>query len=112
MTGRAKPAKVGGMRRVHLFEFEDLPWFPAALRDPLTDLLGKVIEVGRVYHPVVPLLARALQTTGDRVLLDLCSGAGGPIVPLRRLLARCSSSRSAAWPGWRRCCCHRYRHWR
>ena len=76
------------MRRVHLFEFEDLPWFPAALRDPLTDMLGKVIEVGRVYHPVVPLLARALQTTGDRVLLDLCSGGGGPIVPLRRLLAR------------------------
>lgn len=76
------------MKRLHLFEFMDLPWFPAALRDPLTDLLGKSIEVGRIYHPVVPLLAEALQTTGDRVLLDLCSGGGGPVVSLRRLLAR------------------------
>ena len=76
------------MRRLHLFEFEDLPWFPAALRDPLTDLLGKAIEVGRIYEPVVPVLAQALQATGERTLLDLCSGGGGPIVSLRRLLAR------------------------
>lgn len=76
------------MKRLHLFEWMDLPWFPAALRDPLTDLLGKSIEAARIYHPVVPLLAEALQTTGDRVLIDLCSGGGGPVVSLRRLLAR------------------------
>ncbi|HEY0134394.1 MAG TPA: hypothetical protein VGB85_09950, partial [Nannocystis sp.] len=52
------------------------------------DLLGKAIEVGRIYDPVVPLLARALQETGDRTLLDLCSGGGGPVPSLRRLLAR------------------------
>jgi hypothetical protein len=76
------------MKRLHLFEFEDLPWFPAALRDPLTDLIGKMIEVGRIYEPVVPLLAAALRATGDHTLLDLCSGGGGPVVSLRRQLAR------------------------
>lgn len=72
---------------MHLFEFEDLPWFPPVIRDAMTDLLGKAIEVGRIYHPVVPLLAEALQTTGDTEILDLCSGGGGPLPTLRRLLA-------------------------
>ena len=76
------------MKRLHLFEFEDLPWFPASLRDMMTDLLGLTIEVGRLYHPVLPLLAKALQTTGDRSILDLCSGGGGPVPGLRRRLAK------------------------
>lgn len=76
------------MRRLHLFEFEDLPWFPAAIRDSMTDLLGMTIAVARIYHPVVPLLAEALRTTGDRTILDLCSGGGGPVPTLRELLAR------------------------
>jgi hypothetical protein len=75
------------VKRLHLFEFEDLPWLPAAVRDAMTDLLGKVIEVGRIYHPVVPLLAEALRATGARSILDLCSGGGGPVPTLRRLLA-------------------------
>lgn len=76
------------MKRLHLFEFEDLPWFPASLRDMMTDLLGLTIEVGHLYHPVLPLLAKALQTTGDRSILDLCSGGGGPVPGLRRRLAK------------------------
>ena len=79
---------VATMKRLHLFEFEDLPWFPASLRDMMTDLLGLTIEVGRLYHPVLPLLAKALQTTGDRSILDLCSGGGGPVPGLRRRLAK------------------------
>jgi hypothetical protein len=76
------------MQRLHLFEFEDLPWFPASLRDMLTDLLGLTIEIAHLYHPVLPQLAAALQTTGDRLILDMCSGGGGPVPGLRRRLAR------------------------
>jgi hypothetical protein len=76
------------VKRLHLFEFEDLPWFPAVVRDAMTDLLGKAIEVGRINPPVVPLRAAALRTTGDRSILDLCSGGGGPVPGLRKLLAR------------------------
>ena len=78
---------VADVKRLHLFEFEDLPWFPAVVRDAMTDLLGKAIEVGRIYHPVVPLLAEALRATGETKILDLCSGGGGPVPTLRRLLA-------------------------
>lgn len=76
------------MKRLHLFEFQDLPWLPASVRDMITDLLGMTIEVGALYQPVLGRLAAALQTTGDRVLLDLCSGGGGPLPGLRRSLAQ------------------------
>lgn len=75
------------MKRLHLFEFEDLPWFPASLRDMMTDLLGMTIELGRLYHPVLPRLAAALKTSGEQAILDLCSGGGGPVPGLRRRLA-------------------------
>ncbi|MBL9107284.1 MAG: hypothetical protein JNL82_40715 [Myxococcales bacterium] len=75
------------MRRHHLFEFEDQPWLPGLVRDGMTDLLGKTIEALRLYEPVAPLLADALRATGDREILDLCSGGGGPLPRLRRALA-------------------------
>lgn len=36
----------------------------------------------RPYDPVLPRLARALDRAGARRVLDLCSGAGGPWLPL------------------------------
>jgi hypothetical protein len=75
------------MQRLHLFEFQDLPWLPALLRDTITDLLGMSIELGRLYHPILPRLAAALDATGDREILDMCSGGGGPVPGLRRRLA-------------------------
>jgi hypothetical protein len=75
------------MRRQHLFEFQDLQWFPAILRDTITDLLGMTIELARLYDSALPQLAHALRATGERTILDLCSGAGGPLPSLRRRLA-------------------------
>lgn len=74
------------MKRLHLFEFQDLPWLPAMLRDTITDMLGMAIELGRLYHPVIPRLAAALRATGDTEILDMCSGGGGPVPGLRRAL--------------------------
>ncbi len=75
------------MKRRHFFELEDLSWFPSGLRDMMTDLLGETIEMAGLYHPVVPRLAEALRTTGDRSILDLCSGGGGPMPGIHRHLA-------------------------
>ena len=66
------------MRRVHLLEFHDQPWFPGFLRDHVTDALQFLLNFARVDLPIVPRLRRALQETGSRQILDLCSGAGGP----------------------------------
>ncbi len=66
-------------RRLQLFEFEDLAWFPVVWRDTITDWLREVVVVGnRVYGPAVPLIARLLKSTGTNKIVDLCSGGSGP----------------------------------
>lgn len=77
------------MRRLHLFEFEDLPWFPSAVRDCMTDFLG---FMGSMRHAALPYrgfaarLGAALSRTGDGTVVDLCSGTGGPALTIARLL--------------------------
>ncbi len=70
------------------FEFEDLEWFPATLRDLLTDSLQFGIRRFGFYRRALPVLGDLLRQTGARHVVDLCSGATGPwldlIEPLRR----------------------------
>jgi hypothetical protein len=67
---------------VALFEFEDLSWFPASIRNAGTDVIRFAWERRGAYQPIVPLLLDVLRETGEREVLDLGSGGGGPIVPL------------------------------
>jgi hypothetical protein len=68
------------MRRLHLFEFGDLPWFPQVLRDAETAYLA-------ASYRVLPALARGwaekIATVLDHghpaEIVDLCSGSGGPM---------------------------------
>src|SRR5690348_11238847 len=66
------------MRRVQLFEIEDLPGCPRPIRDGMTDYLQFVIDRARPYAAAGPLLRAALERSGARSILGLCSGAGGP----------------------------------
>ncbi|MER6301147.1 hypothetical protein ABT247_16505 [Kitasatospora sp. NPDC001539] len=76
------------MKRRHLFEFEDLSWFPAVLRNPITDLLREAIVLrGDVYAPVVPLLAKLVREHDVSRIVDLCSGGSGPWTVLKGRLA-------------------------
>ncbi|MEJ7660329.1 MAG: class I SAM-dependent methyltransferase [Hymenobacter sp.] len=63
--------------RLRLFEFEDLPWFPAVVRAGMMDYLRFMITTLGTYRPIVPLLAEALRRTGQTRLLELGAGAGG-----------------------------------
>ncbi|MFI7121204.1 hypothetical protein [Amycolatopsis sp. NPDC049868] len=72
------------VRRLHLFEFEDLPWFPSWLRDLTTDFLQEALILRhKFYAPVTPVLATLIRRTGHRRIVDLCSGASGPWVHLK-----------------------------
>jgi hypothetical protein len=66
------------VRRLHLLEIHDQAWFPAFLRDHVTDALQLLLNLPRVYRPIVPRLRAALNKTVSPRILDLCSGAGGP----------------------------------
>lgn len=65
------------MDRVHAFEFEDLPWVPAAVRDGARDLLDVMFARVHFYRPLAPMLRDLLRDTGCRALTDVCSGSGG-----------------------------------
>ncbi|WP_310394026.1 class I SAM-dependent methyltransferase [Hymenobacter sp.] len=63
--------------RLRLFEFEDLPWFPAVIRAGMMDYLRFMISALGIYRLIVPLLAEGLRRTGQTALLELGAGAGG-----------------------------------
>ena len=75
------------MKRLHLIEIEDQAWCPRAVRDAATDYLQFALAVTKPYATMIPILAAALQRTGTRHIVDLCSGASGPWLWLHPALA-------------------------
>jgi hypothetical protein len=71
------------MARLHLFEWEDQPWLPQALRDFITDHLQftfSVPETAPLREAVADILAPPLKRTGETRIVDVCSGGGGPLI--------------------------------
>lgn len=66
------------MKRRQLVELEDLPWFPAILRDGGTAYLELAERISGNGRHLAPLLEPVLRQTGHTELVDLCSGGGGP----------------------------------
>jgi hypothetical protein len=73
--------------RFHLFEFEDQTWFPRVIRDLATDYLHRIEVIIRMHERVLGPLGEALRASGSERVVDLCSGAGGPVPALQRALA-------------------------
>lgn len=73
--------------RIHLFEWEDQPWFPAVWRDAMTDYLRRVEAKFQFHRHGLKPLQRLINQTGARRIVDLCSGAGGPLPAMLRALA-------------------------
>lgn len=72
--------------RLHLFELEDQAWFPSVIRDLSTDYLHFVQTRLDLHRPAGRLLAKAMRATGSNHVIDLCSGGGGPVPALARML--------------------------
>ena len=66
------------MQRIQLFEFTDLPWYPATFRRMQTDYLQFVASLGSAHKYLIPLLTKGLQQAGTNEIVDLCSGSSGP----------------------------------
>lgn len=75
------------MRRLHLFELEDFPWFPITIRDLATDYLRFVQALLAIEDTIVPLLVTALNQSPVAQVVDLCSGGGGPVVAVLEALS-------------------------
>lgn len=65
------------MRRFHLVEFEDYPWFPNAVRDGITDYLRFFVSLLDLYKPVVPFIKELLVKSNSNIIIELGSCGGG-----------------------------------
>ncbi len=75
------------MRRWHLLELEDQSWFPAVVRDLATDYLQFIQTRFRLDRAMSPLVRGVMEATGERRIIDLCSGGSGPLLWLVNDLA-------------------------
>jgi hypothetical protein len=73
-------------KRLHLVEVEDLAWFPASLRDLMTEMLRGLSLHFRQHEALAPLLKQTLEQLGTSEIVDLCSGAGGVLPEIQREL--------------------------
>jgi len=78
--------------RLHLFELEDLPWWPASWRDAGTSYLRWVVQISGHANTLLPSIRHALDRSGELSILDLCSGDGGPIRVVAQELADASAA--------------------
>ncbi len=76
------------MSRLHLFELEDQSWFPTVLRDAGTAYLRFVLELSGHAALLAPKLREAFERSGEKRLLDLCSGGGGAVPVVVDALSR------------------------
>ena len=74
--------------RLQLFEFNDLGYVPAAVRDTLVESLSRTLDWGRILAGLVAPFERFLAETRSRQVLDIGSGGGGPARILAREIAR------------------------
>ncbi len=66
------------MARIHLFEFNDMSWYPQAFRDIQTDYLQFASSLGSGHKNLIPLFQKALRCANTLKIIDLCSGGMGP----------------------------------
>ncbi|MFP6655358.1 MAG: class I SAM-dependent methyltransferase [Myxococcota bacterium] len=67
------------MIRLHLFELEDQPWFPAIIRDAGTAFLEFASMRAKHGETIAPILSDALRRADSHQIIDLCSGGSGPL---------------------------------
>lgn len=74
--------------RVQLFEWNDLPWVPAAVRDTVVESLSRTLQWGKMLDGMVAPFEQFLDEAGTREVLDLGAGGGGPALILARAITR------------------------
>jgi hypothetical protein len=74
--------------RLHLIEFEDLPWFPAPWRDLITDVLAFFDSTFHPFRPIIPRMKMVLEKLNCNDIVDLCSGGSGPILGVIKQLEK------------------------
>ncbi len=78
----------GFLPRRQLFEFHECAWFPQSLKNAITEVLRAMCFELRVHDVILPVIGEVLNRTNVDQIVDLCSGAGGPILPIQQRFAQ------------------------
>jgi hypothetical protein len=70
--------RVMALPRMHLFEFNDSPWAPRAIRDTIVESLSRTLAWGRLLAGLVAPFEEFVARAAVDEVLDVCSGAAGP----------------------------------
>ena len=73
-------------KRRQLFEFQDQRWFPDVIREGQVEILSAATRSSGLARALVPAFAETVEQIRPERILDLCSGAGGPVVALTEAL--------------------------
>ena len=76
------------MSRIHLFEFEDLSWFPSFLRNYMTDFLQFLTNKTKLFQPVIPIIEKGIKKSETNSIIDLGSGGGGGLLWISEALQK------------------------
>jgi len=76
------------MKRIQLFEFHDLDWFPGSWRNFLTEIMAFFEATFHPYQPLIPKLVEAAEKLKVRTIIDLCSGAGTTALSIQSYLEK------------------------
>ncbi|MEM8888252.1 MAG: hypothetical protein AAGD28_09715, partial [Bacteroidota bacterium] len=68
--------------RLHLFEFEDQPWFPKVIRDYMTDFLQFAAKIFGIYKGITDIIVRGVKASGENQIIDMGAGGGGGWIKL------------------------------
>ena len=65
------------MKRIQLFEFEDLNWFPKTIRSGMTNLLGVLQKMMGTSDVIASIISNIKLKNDFSKIIDLGSGSGG-----------------------------------
>jgi len=74
------------MKRVHGFEFNEQPWLPQFMTSWMTSVMHVCHHETGDGYVWAPKVMELLDRSGENRILDLCSGGGGPVLDLVRVL--------------------------
>lgn len=74
------------MKRIHLFEVEDLGWFPNWMRQSMTRCINVIHGFLKTDEKVSKIISDTLEKSPQNQIIDLCSGSGGPMIDVTQKL--------------------------
>ena len=81
------------LKRLQLFEFTDLKWWPNFFRSMTTSFLQAMIEKNHPYSEKLDLITNAIESTPSDNIIDLCSGNFGPWFHLKKQIEENSNNK-------------------